>query len=295
MFAPLRPLIVVALLAPLVGAQGAQKQAIAQAKAGLKAALKVEKAALAEVEDQLDEAIDTLAQAAQAGPLTAPLLEGLLPTWLDGMNDLSSAVTTARISAATVASAAVATLATEFADLDGQFPTAFYFGGDGFADDIVRRTAALAEKTLARLRQRADEATHTASKAGVGLTIVLAAPNFTLNGPSIFHEDGILISGLGAGGLLLAIGTSDLDEDADGLLLVGGQISGVAGPMDVALATPFDGVQVDVEASFDEDLGVSNVFGGVLDDDGNGLLEGNGILSLGKSGISIDELAVSVP
>ena len=88
-------LSLVVLFAPAAGAQVPLGAAIAQAKAGLKAALAQEKAALAEVEAQLGAAIDTLATAAQAGPLTTELLEGVLPTWLAGMEDLGAAVVAA--------------------------------------------------------------------------------------------------------------------------------------------------------------------------------------------------------
>lgn len=287
-------LSLVVLLAPAAGAQVPLGAAIAQAKAGLKAALAQEKAALAEAEAQLGAAIDTLATAAQAGPLTTELLEGVLPTWLQAMEDLGAAVVAARADACGAASDALQALAGG-ADLDGRFPTPFYFGGDGFTDDIERRTGALAARTLERLRKRADKATRAAAEAGVGLTFALYGPNFTLNGPCVFTEETALVSGLGAGCVMFAIGTSDLASGGDGRLLVGGQLSGFEGPVEVTVITRFDENQVTVTEALDEHPQVQFHFGGVIDDAGDPLVEGNWIVFLKQGGLSLDEVAASVP
>lgn len=287
-------LLFVLALAPALAAQVTAGKAVSIAKAGLKAALKVEKVALKAVEDQLGASIDALAQLAQSGPITVELLEGVAPTWLAGMEELGGAVSDARIDAAAAANEALVALAGA-EDLDGEFPTAFYFGGDGFADDITRKTALLAEQTLDRLRKRADKATKTAAASGVGLSFVMKAPNFTLNGPTVFSEGGGITSGLGAGCLLFAIGTSAIGSGGDGLLLVGGQVSGVGDAVDIRVLTPFDGDQVNVTAVVPESVDESLHFAGVIDDGGEGLLEGNAILFLAQEGVALDEIAVSVP
>ena len=284
----------VVLVAPVVAAQVPPGKAIAQAKAGLKAALATEKTALAAVEAQLDAAIDTLAAAAQAGPLTPELLDGVLPTWLGAMEDLGSAVVAAREGACVAARDALAALQGD-GDLAGQFPTAFYFGGDGFADDIERRTRALSEKTLARLRKHADKATKAAAAAGVGLTFALYGPDFSLNGPAVFSEDDVIVSGLGTGRVMFAIGTSGLGTGGDGLLLVGGQVSGAATTVDVTLITRADGGQLTVNKTLDESPDVDFHFGGVVDDAGDPLREGNWIVFLKQGGLSLDEVVASVP
>ncbi len=162
-------LSVVAALAAATPAQISEQQAVAQAKAGLKAAVNAEKLALVPVEEQLAAAIDLMGQAAQVGPLTAELLEGMLPTWLDGMRDVFEVVSDARGNAAIAARDAPVALA-DGEDLGGQFPAAFYFGGSGFAAEIERKTGDVAQKMLARLRKRAVK---SAAEAGIGLSIVL--------------------------------------------------------------------------------------------------------------------------
>jgi len=315
--------LLLALLPAETRAQVSEGKAISMAKAGLKAALKQEKAELKLAEAQLDASIDQLGLAAETGPLVAADLEDVLPGLLQGMHALSAAVGTARAAACVAAEEALAALGGT-ADLDGQFPATFDFGGNGLADDVTADTRALADKTLAAVRKHAAKAAKSAAKAGRGLTFALPGPDFTFDGPTVFSEDTTLAAGPGASCVLFVIGTSDLSVPADGLLLIGGQLTGsgvIAAGAAVSLPpasavvrldTPFDGEVFTVNATFGDIRDPALHFGGVIDGEGVGLLEGGAILTLLSSAIALqagaapgqlapppsvvtDVLAVSVP
>ncbi|HTE06485.1 MAG TPA: hypothetical protein VK824_09835, partial [Planctomycetota bacterium] len=103
--------LLLALLPAETRAQVSEGKAISMAKAGLKAALKQEKAELKLAEAQLDASIDQLGLAAETGPLVAADLEDVLPGLLQGMHALSAAVGTARAAACVAAEEALAALA----------------------------------------------------------------------------------------------------------------------------------------------------------------------------------------
>jgi len=91
------------------------------------------------------------------------------------------------------------------------------------------------------------------------------------------------------------VGTSVLGVAGDGLLLVGGHDTTADGTVDVFVGSMVDGQQVSVSANFDGDLGLALFFGGVIDDEGAGLPEGNCSVKLAFELVAIDQIVASVP
>lgn len=280
---PLR-LLALLLLAVPAAAQLTEPQAVAQAKAGAKAALPALKTSIKAALQGLDADLDAFEATLDGSNAPGDAAAALGAAINSLQTDLGAAVNDAIEAADEAAAAALEALAGSGGDLAGVFPEPLYYGTRGVLDAHLEKVLKLADGALKAARKRLAQTEAKAEATGLLLAFVLDRPgrlevnavgqNDTTGVGRICRLDG-------------AVSASRADAVADGVLFAtGAGDSGTSLTVQALVGNGF--VEIGTSATFD---GGSQRFTVVLDNGGAGHAEGGYALVLDQDAPSFTSAA----